>query len=114
MSGFIQGEDRSQATLLPERLDDYVTEDSAVRVIMKRRIAEVDATIERHLQQLAEADRQEPAEDKTPRLEDKIAARVRSGVGYNLLVRCSRMKMYPARLMLRFHSACTMIQRKLI
>jgi transposase len=29
MSGFIQGEDRRQATLLPERLDDY----SAVRVI---------------------------------------------------------------------------------
>src|SRR6056300_436284 len=33
MSGFIQGEDRSQATLFPERLDDYVTEDSPVRVI---------------------------------------------------------------------------------
>ncbi len=33
MSGFIQGEDRSQATLFPERLDDYVTEDSSVRVI---------------------------------------------------------------------------------
>ena len=33
MSRFIQGEDRSQATLFPERLDDYVAEDSAVRVI---------------------------------------------------------------------------------
>jgi transposase len=33
MSGFIQGEDRCQATLFPERLDDYVDEDSAVRVI---------------------------------------------------------------------------------
>src|SRR5210317_879006 len=33
MNGFIQGEDRSQATLFPERLDDYVAEDSAVRVI---------------------------------------------------------------------------------
>ena len=33
MSGFIQGEDRSQATLFPDRLDDYVAEDSAVRVI---------------------------------------------------------------------------------
>jgi transposase len=33
MSGFIQGEDRSQATLFPERLDDYVAEDNAVRVI---------------------------------------------------------------------------------
>jgi transposase len=201
MSGFIQGEDRSQATLFPERLDDYVAEDSAVRVIdvfideldlsglgfktqpnetgrpayhpstmlklfvygylnrvhssrrlereaqrnvelmwltgrlapdfktiadfrkdngtairlvcrqfvilcrnlnlfanafvaidgskfkavnnrdrnftrakMKRRIAEVDATIDRYLRQLDEADRQKPAEDKTQRLEDKIAA----------------------------------------
>ena len=201
MSGFIQGEDRCQATLFPERLDDYVDEDSAVRVIdvfideldlsglgfktepndtgrpayhpatmlklfvygylnrvhssrrlereaqrnvelmwltgrlapdfktiadfrkdngtairlvcrqfvllcrnlnlfanafvaidgskfkavnnrdrnftrakMKRRIAEVDATIERYLQLLADADRQEPAEDKTQRLEDKISA----------------------------------------
>ena len=33
MSGFIQGEDRSQATLFPERLDDYVAEDNSVRVI---------------------------------------------------------------------------------
>ena len=33
MNGFIQGEDRSQATLFPERLDDYVAEDSSVRVI---------------------------------------------------------------------------------
>jgi transposase len=201
MSGFIQGEDRTQATLFPERLDDYVAEDSPVRVIdvfideldltdlgfktqpnetgrpayhpstmlklfvygylnrvhssrrlereaqrnvelmwltgrlapdfktiadfrkdngvpirlvcrqfvilcrnlnlfanafvaidgskfkavnnrdrnftrakMKRRIAEVDATIERYLKLLAEADRQEPAEDKTQSLEDKITA----------------------------------------
>ena len=201
MSGFIQGEDRSQATLFPERLDDYVAEDSAVRVIdvflddldlsglgfrtepndtgrpayhastmlkiyvygylnrvqssrrlereaqrnvelmwltgrlapdfktiadfrkdngaairlvcrefvmlcrklnlfanafvaidgskfkavnsrdrnftrakMKRRLAEVDASIDRYLEQLANADRAEPAEDKTQRLEDKIVA----------------------------------------
>ena len=33
MSGFIEGEDRYQATLFPERLDDYIGEDSAVRVI---------------------------------------------------------------------------------
>ena len=33
MSGFIEGDDRSQATLFPERLDDYVVEDSPVRVI---------------------------------------------------------------------------------
>ena len=33
MSGFIEGEDRYQATLFPERLDDYVGEESSVRVI---------------------------------------------------------------------------------
>ena len=33
MSDFIKGEDRHQATLFPERLDDYIAEDSAVRVI---------------------------------------------------------------------------------
>ena len=44
------------------------------RAKMKRRIAEADATIEHYLQQLAEADRQEPDEDKTKSLEDKIAS----------------------------------------
>ncbi len=44
------------------------------RAKMKRRIAEADATIERYLQQLADADRLEPAEDKTRSLEDKIAS----------------------------------------
>ncbi|MEX0829775.1 MAG: hypothetical protein WD032_05995 [Nitrospirales bacterium] len=33
MSGFIEGEDRHQATSFPERLDDYIAEDSSVRVI---------------------------------------------------------------------------------
>ena len=33
MSGFIEGEDRNQATLFPERIDDYIPEDSSVRVI---------------------------------------------------------------------------------
>ena len=33
MSSFIQGESRDQATLLPERLDDYVHEENPVRVI---------------------------------------------------------------------------------
>ena len=33
MSGFIQGEARSQATLFPERIDDYISEDNPVRVI---------------------------------------------------------------------------------
>ena len=33
MSGFIEGENRFQSTLFPERVDDYVDEDSVVRVI---------------------------------------------------------------------------------
>ncbi len=33
MSGFIEGENRHQSVLFPERLDDYIAEDSAVRVI---------------------------------------------------------------------------------
>jgi len=33
MSGFIAGEDRYQATLFPESLDEYIADDSAVRVI---------------------------------------------------------------------------------
>ncbi|KZC15602.1 transposase [Rhodanobacter sp. FW510-R12] len=33
MGRFVEGEDRSQRTLLPERLDDYVTEDNPVRVV---------------------------------------------------------------------------------
>ena len=43
---------------------------------MKRRLQQIDESIERYLSQMASADRQEPeiAEDKTQRLEDKIAA----------------------------------------
>ncbi len=33
MSGFIEGENRHQSTLFPERVDDYVDEDSMARVI---------------------------------------------------------------------------------
>ncbi len=33
MSGFIKGEDRNQTALFPERLDNYFSEDSSVRVI---------------------------------------------------------------------------------
>ena len=33
MSGFIEGEDRHQAILFPESLDEYIADDSAVRVI---------------------------------------------------------------------------------
>jgi transposase len=33
MKRFIEGEDRGQGTLLPEHLDDYVTEDNPVRVV---------------------------------------------------------------------------------
>ncbi len=44
------------------------------RAKMRRRLAEVDASIDRYLQQLAAADQAEPAEDKSRTLEDKIAA----------------------------------------
>jgi hypothetical protein len=33
MKRFIEGESRSQATLFPEHLEDYIAEDNAVRVI---------------------------------------------------------------------------------
>jgi len=33
MSRFIEGENRYQSALFPERLDDFIAEDSAVRVI---------------------------------------------------------------------------------
>ncbi len=33
MKRFIEGEDRGQSTLFPERLDDWISEDNPVRVI---------------------------------------------------------------------------------
>ena len=33
MKRFIEGVDRSQSTLFPERLDDYIAEDNSVRAI---------------------------------------------------------------------------------
>ena len=60
------------------------------RAKMRRRIAEADATIERYLQQLADADRLEPAEDKTRSLEDKVAS---------LKKEMSRLKKVEARLL---------------
>ncbi|SFA68730.1 transposase, partial [Collimonas sp. OK607] len=33
MKRFIQGEHRTQGTLLPEHLDDYITEQNPVRVV---------------------------------------------------------------------------------
>jgi hypothetical protein len=33
MNRFIEGEDRWQATLLPDSLEDYVTDDNPVRVV---------------------------------------------------------------------------------
>jgi len=38
MSGFIEGQNRYQSTLFPERVDDYVEEDSVVRVIHENSI----------------------------------------------------------------------------
>jgi hypothetical protein len=33
MSGFVEGVDRGQSTLVPAQLDDYVTEDNPVRAV---------------------------------------------------------------------------------
>ena len=33
MSGFIEGRCRTQATLFPDRLDDYITEENEIRVV---------------------------------------------------------------------------------
>jgi len=33
MSGFIEGDSRDQSTLLPDCLDDYITEENPIRVI---------------------------------------------------------------------------------
>jgi len=33
MKRLVEGEDRSQSTLFPERLDDYIGEDNPVRVV---------------------------------------------------------------------------------
>ncbi|HRQ48530.1 MAG TPA: hypothetical protein PK725_16360, partial [Rhodocyclaceae bacterium] len=33
MKRFVEGEERSQGTLLPEHLDDYVAQDNPVRVV---------------------------------------------------------------------------------
>ena len=33
MAGFVEGLDRSQSTMLPASLDDYVTEDNPVRAV---------------------------------------------------------------------------------
>jgi hypothetical protein len=33
MSGFIKGEARSQATLFPERIDDYISKENTVKVV---------------------------------------------------------------------------------
>jgi transposase len=33
MTRFVEGQDRSQSTLFPERLDDYIRDDNPVRAI---------------------------------------------------------------------------------
>jgi hypothetical protein len=43
------------------------------RAKMKRRLAEVEASIDRYLAQMREADRQEPASEDTEALQDKVA-----------------------------------------
>jgi len=48
MKRFIEGQDRSQVTLLPECLDDYIGEDNPVRVVdafVVSRVAEFSAAV---------------------------------------------------------------------
>src|SRR5258705_363459 len=94
MTRFVVVDDRSQSTLFPERLDDYLGEDNPVRAIdgskfkavntrdpnftqdkMQRRLAQIDESIVRYLSQLDSADRQGEAvpEAKITRLNEKIA-----------------------------------------
>jgi len=44
------------------------------RAKMKRRLAEVEASIDRYLEELASTDQAEPAHDKSQRIEDQVAA----------------------------------------
>src|ERR1700723_3540109 len=44
MKRFVEGEDRSQSTLFPERLDDYICEDNPVRAI-EAFVEELDLTV---------------------------------------------------------------------
>jgi len=92
MKRFIEGEDRGQSTLFPERLEDWIGEDNPVRVIdvfvdeldlgeaklsldavnnrdrnftrakMQRRMAQIEEGVARYLHQLDSADRQEPSD----------------------------------------------------
>ncbi len=58
MKRFIEGENRSQSTLFPESLEDYIAEDNSIRV--------VDAFIDKlDLKQLG-FDRAEPSETGRP------------------------------------------------
>ena len=58
MKRFIEGEDRSQVTLLPECLDDFIAEDNPVRV--------VDAFVDELDLQALGFDGATPADDGTP------------------------------------------------
>ena len=91
MKRFIEGEDRGQSTLYPERLEDWIGEDNPVRVIdvfvdeidlgeaklsldavnnrdrnftrakMQRRMAQIEEGVARYLYQLDSADKQQPS-----------------------------------------------------
>jgi transposase len=58
MKRYIEGEDRTQSTLFPERLDDYIADDNAVRVI--------DAFVNRLVLKKLGFDRAEPSETGRP------------------------------------------------
>lgn len=126
MTRFIEAESRAQATLFPERIDDYIDEDNSVRAIeafvdmldlerigfhgmmpkatgrpayhpstmlklyiygylnrdknftpakVKRRVEEIEKSIERYFARLDRVDQEEPTSGEQPqKLEDKIAS----------------------------------------
>ena len=70
MSRFIEGEDRSQATLFPGSLDEYIAEDSAVRLIDVERPEEKIATLREEIQRLKK--RKLLLKDEISRLQDML------------------------------------------
>jgi len=68
MKRFIEGEERSQVTLLPECLDDYIGEDNPVRV--------VDAFVDELQLQLLGFDGAEPAATGRPSYHSAVLLKI--------------------------------------
>jgi len=73
MSGVIEGTCRTQATLFPDRLDDYLTEENNYTPKkLQFHIARVEKHIDEYLKQLDDSDQEdEKVIDDTP-IKDKI------------------------------------------